>query len=90
VNDLGDTGEPLDARAVDSAVVSNQPDRGARFPRHRPSRVAHLLYDLDDAGDLGLRRVILHDNQHYSSSISKNHPSVARVIGPPYRLPTIA
>ena len=75
VNDFGDARKRLDARAVDAAVVADEADRGARLARHRARRVAHLFYGLDDAVDLLRRRVILHDNQHYISSISKCHPS---------------
>ena len=89
VNDFGDAGQRLDARAVDAAVVADEPDRRARLARHRPRGVAHLFDRLHDAVDLLLRRVVLHDDQHYSSSMSKYHPSRASVTGPAYRAPTM-
>src|SRR5580765_86971 len=90
VNDLGDARQRLDARAVDAAVVADEPDRDARLPRHRPGGVAHLLDRLHDAVDLLLRRVVLHHDQHYSSSKSKYQPSRASVTGPAKRAPTSA
>ena len=65
MNDFGDAGQRFDARAVDASVVADETDGRARLARHRPRRVAHLLDGLHDAVDLLLRRVILHDNQHY-------------------------
>src|SRR5581483_1381364 len=70
VNDFRDAVEPLDARAVDAAVVADEADRRAGLARHRTGLVAHLLYDFDDAIDLFFRRVVLHHDQHHSSSRS--------------------
>ena len=80
-------GSDFDARAVDAAVVADEADGRARFARHRPRRVAHLFDGLHDAVDLLRRRVILHHDQHYVSSMSKCHPSDASVTGPEYRVP---
>ena len=90
VNHLGDAGQRFDARAVDAAVVADEAHGGARLARHWARRVPHLLDGLHDAIDLLLRRVILHDDQHYMSSMSKCHPSTASVTGPAYRAPTMA
>src|ERR1043165_9654883 len=90
MNDLGDAGQRFDARAVDASVIADQADCRAGLARHRTRRVAHLFYCFHDAIDVGLRRVILHYDQHYSSSRSKYHPSVANVTAPVYRAPTSA
>src|SRR5688572_18450675 len=66
VNDLGDAGQRLDARAVHAAVVADETDGGALAAGHGARLVAHFFYRLDDALDLLRRRLLLHDYEHLS------------------------
>src|SRR5205823_13845767 len=82
VNDFGHAGQRLDPRSVDRPVIADQSDGHALLARHGTRAVTHLLYGFHDAVDLLPRRVILHDDQHYASSISMAQPSCASTTGP--------
>ena len=62
MNDLRYSGQCLESRCIDTAVVSDETDRRALRPRHRSRFVAHFLDDTDHAIDVFRRRVVLHDN----------------------------
>ncbi len=67
--------KPLEAGGVDAAVVADESDGRALAAGDRPSVVAHLPDDPDDAVDLIIGRVVLHDDEHVLRS--------PRVGGPP-------
>src|SRR5262245_37626601 len=85
VDHFGHAGQGLDPGAVHAPIVADEADRGPLLAGHWASLVPHLLYRLHDAFDVFSRRVILHYDQHQSSSISMDQPSLARATGPANR-----
>src|SRR5437867_208702 len=71
VNDLGDAGQRLDARAVDAPVVADESDRRTLTAWHRPRVIAHLLNHAHHAIDLVLRRMVVHYDQHVTRPRSR-------------------
>ena len=79
---LGHAIQCLESRAIHPPVVAHEADRCALRAGHGARLIPHLLDQLDHARHLLARRIVIHDHQHQSSSISKVDPSSASDIGP--------